>query len=156
MSIIMEVQANTDFSQQSAKVQKEVKKSIGRLILKLLRKVKQDKLSGQVLNVRTGRLRRSINQRVTESDGRIVGLVGTNVEYAPPHELGFTGSVTVKEHMRLIKKAWGRSINPKRVEVKSHSRAVKFPVNSFLQSALREMQPEIMAELQDAVGRGIS
>lgn len=154
--IIMDVQADTNFSQQSAKVQREVKKTVVRLVLKLLRKVKQDKLSGQVLNVRTGRLRRSINQRVTESEGRIDGLVGTNVEYARAHELGFTGSVTVKEHMRLIKKAWGHSIKPKQVEVKSHSRAVKFPEKSFLQSALREMQPEIMTELQDAVGRGIA
>lgn len=53
--------------------------------------------------VRTGRLRASINSRVS-SDGMTV-IVGTSetakgkdVSYAPRIEMGFSGTVTVKEH----------------------------------------------------------
>jgi hypothetical protein len=43
-------------------------------------------------------------------------VVGTNVEYARPHEYGFNGTVTVKEHLRLVKKAFGKSLKtPKEV-----------------------------------------
>lgn len=45
-------------------IRSRVTESIGRLILKLQRKVMQEKLSGQVLKVRTGTLRRSIDQRL--------------------------------------------------------------------------------------------
>lgn len=44
------------------------------------------------LAVRTGRLRRSITQRVrVESSGKFSAMVGTNVGYARKHELGLEG-----------------------------------------------------------------
>lgn len=48
----------------------------------------QDKLSGQVLHVRTGTLRRSITERVTETGETIQGIVGTNLPYGRIHEMG--------------------------------------------------------------------
>ena len=50
--------------------------------------VKDEKLSGQVLHVRTGTLRRSINFQPSEDTSGIYGSVGTNVEYAAIHEYG--------------------------------------------------------------------
>ena len=47
-------------------INEAVRQSIVRSTLKLLVKVKREKLSGQVLNVRTGRLRRSITQKVID------------------------------------------------------------------------------------------
>jgi len=142
--------------QLKQRIEKETAKTIGRLTLNLLTKVKRDKLSGQVLNVRTGRLRRSINQKVTTVDGLVVGTVGTNVEYAAVHEYGFKGAVSVKEHLRTIKMAWGVPIPPKRVTVSAHNRNMNLPMRSFLRSALSDMDAEIMTELRASVGRAIA
>lgn len=140
---------------QYQKVITNVEQSIGRLTLKLLTRVKVNKLSGQVLNVRTGRLRRSITYVVNKTPSRITGIVGTNVEYARAHELGFSGEVSVKAHLREIKKAWGKDITPRTVEVRTHSRQVNLPAKSFLRSALSDMAPEIIQTLQQSVRQGI-
>jgi len=125
-----------------------IKATVQRLTLRLLTKVKMEKLTGQVLNVRTGRLRNSINQRVTETQSGVFGSVGTNVEYARVHEMG--GTVTVKAHTRLIKQAFGKPLRyPVWQTVKAHT--VKYPERSFLRSALKEMEPEIREQLQQAL-----
>lgn len=137
-------------------IQRIIETTIGRLTLKLLIKIKSEKLSGQVLNVQSGRLRRSMTQEVRGQGTNVVsGIVGTNVEYAPPHERGFHGVVSVKAHMREIKQAWGRSIAPRSVEVSGHSRSVNIPARSFLKSALNEMTPEIQASLMRAIDAGL-
>lgn len=141
--------------EQYRKITTNVEQSIGRLTLKLLTRVKVNKLSGQVLNVRTGRLRRSITQKVVNTPSQITGIVGTNVEYARAHELGFNGQVSVKAHLRQIKMAWGKSITPRTVEIRAHSRQVNLPEKSFLRSALTDMAPEIMQTLQQSVRQGI-
>lgn len=143
-----------DWTQRGQKARNNVKTAMGRLALRLTRKVKQDKLSGQVLKNRTGRLRRSINQRVSESSGEIKAVVGTNVEYGRTHELGFSGQMSVKEHMRKIRMAWGKAIKPKSVMVRAHTRNVKIPERSFLRSALAEFGPEINRDLERAFMEG--
>jgi phage gpG-like protein len=130
--------------------------SIGRLTLTLLRNVKANKLSGQVLNVRTGRLRRSINQRMEGlNTEKVAGYVGTNVVYARPHEYGFKGNVPVKAHLRNIKTAFGKSISPVTVQVQGYTRKVDTPEKSFLRSALAEMDDAIRAEIRGAVTEAI-
>lgn len=139
------------------KVQVELEKSITVLTLKLLRKVKAEKLSGQVLKNRTGTLRRSINQKVEVTPTSIFGIVGTNKEYAAAHEYGFDGQVTVKEHLRNIKQAFGVQLkSPKTITVSSHSRHMKLPERSFLRSALRELETEIKSGIQDALKRAVA
>ena len=135
--------------------QKEIRQSMGQVILKLERLVKQGKLTGQVLHVRTGRLRRSIHSRITEDRTSVTGIVGTNVEYAAVHEYGYTGPQTVKEHLRTIKQAFGKTITPTTVTVAAHTRTVKLPERSFLRSALDEMSSEIRTTLQDSLTRSI-
>lgn len=130
--------------------------TIKRLTLTLLANVKSGKLSGQVLNVRTGRLRRSINQRIVGEDSDVIqGIVGTNLVYARPHEYGFHGSVPVKAHMRTIKQAFGKSITPVQVQVGSYSMNMNLPERSFLRSALADMEPEIKSQLRNAVTEAI-
>lgn len=130
--------------------------SISRLVLSLQRRVKMDKLSGQALNVRTGRLRRSINTRL-EGMGteHVAGYVGTNVSYARPHEYGFTGQVNVKQSLRMQTMAWGKSIEPQQITIRAHTRNVTLPERSFLRSALEEMDAEIQRELNGAVTEAI-
>lgn len=126
-------------------------RAIGRLVLMLLRNVKADKLSGQVLNVRTGRLRRSINAKVMLEGPKPEGTVGTNLVYARPHEYGFKGAEQVKAHLRTIKQAFGKSIAPVSVQVAGFVRKVDIPEHSFLRSALADLEPTIKSEIRGAV-----
>lgn len=131
--------------EQQLRVVSGVERVVTRLVMKLLRRVKL-KLSDDVLHVRSGRLRRSINAQFTGKGVRIQGEVGTNLPYGRVHEFG--GTVTVEEHMRLMKKAFGRSVmTPKKILVTAHT--AHYPERSFLRSALREMGPEIRQELDE-------
>lgn len=127
-------------------------RGVQRLTLQLLAKVKAEKLTGQVLKVRTGRLRRSINQKVTVTGNGVYGVVGTNVKYGRAHELGET--VTVKAHLRMQRVAWGKKMkNPRVVQVKAH--IVKYPERSFLRTALHEMEPAVRAAMRKALIEGM-
>ncbi|MFX8565905.1 HK97 gp10 family phage protein, partial [Acinetobacter baumannii] len=78
------------FETMPERLRDELKVGIGRAVLKLQREVVQNKLSGQVLNVRTGNLRRSIDQVVTTEGSAVIGIVSTNVKYGRIHEYGFS------------------------------------------------------------------
>jgi phage gpG-like protein len=82
------------------KLQANLVRVIRRLAIEVQGAVKETKLSGQALHVRTGTLRRSINQRVDVMGENIIATVGTNVRYAAVHEFGFDGPVHVREHLR--------------------------------------------------------
>lgn len=156
MMVNYHVDGDARLSATVDRIDEEVRQSIVRSTLKLLVKVKREKLSGQVLNVRTGRLRRSITQKVIDLSNGVTGIVGTNVEYAAAHEYGFNEEVTVKAHLRMIKMAFGKSINPKQVNIKAHTRKVNLPENSFLRLALEEMRKEIKQDLEVSIQRGIA
>lgn len=129
---------------------------ISALTLRLLAKVKAEKLSDQVLRVRTGRLRRSITSRISEAGRVVTGTVGTNVEYAARHEFGKQGPEQVREHLRMVKQAWGKTLKqPHQVTVRAHTRNINYPARSFLRSTLEEMRPEISAELSAALNRAM-
>lgn len=134
----------------------DIKQTIVKLTFDLLRNVKGDKLSGGVLNVRTGRLRRSIHEKIEELPGEISGKVGTNVVYGRVHEYGFSGVESVKSHLRTIKSAFGKELSePRTFSVKAHQRHVNIPEKSFLRSALKEMEPLIKQQLSASVHRSI-
>lgn len=138
-------------------LRRELQASIGRLALRLQTVVKGGKLSGQVLNVRTGRLRRSVDQRTTATDQVVEGRVFTNVEYARGHEYGHRGRVGVRGHLRLVKQAFGKRIKqPRHVFVRPHAKQVNLPERSFLRSTLRDMQGLIESEVSQAVDRSMS
>ena len=134
------------------KVQTAIVQSVGRSALRLQREVMQNRLSGQVLNVRTGNLRRSIHQRVTNTGSAVIGEVNTNVRYGKAHEYGFAGTVNVKASLRQVRQAFGRPLkNPRYVQVRAHSRNVRLPERSFLRTALRDMKPMIETDLQKSI-----
>jgi phage gpG-like protein len=160
------------------KVEDEVK----RLGIMLLNKVKSEKLSGQVLNVKTGRLRRSINMKFTSSANSASASVGTNLVYARIHEFGG------QTRAHIIKPKNGRALlipNPKfagpqqglTVKTQSgryrhnaankaaasgelaffrvvHHPGSKIPMRSYLLSSLGEMRSTIQARLL-SVARGL-
>jgi HK97 gp10 family phage protein len=123
------------FTSLSATVHERVRKRVQALGIALLRKVKEEKLSGQVLNVRTGNLRRNINEDTTISGDRIASSVGTNVRYARYWELGFRGTEQVKAHLR------------RGHPVRAFSRTVQQGARPFLSSALQEMRGRIIEDL---------
>lgn len=133
-------------------IQSGVQKKIMRLALKMTGKV-MGKLSGDVLRVRTGRLRRSIHPEWDFKQGYSGATVGTNVEYAAIHEYGFSGSVQVKSFQREMTKAFGKPISPTQVTVRAHTRNANMPERSFLRTTLREMNSEIVEGLQKAIAK---
>lgn len=143
------------FGRMGQKVQDEIGDEIQRIVLRLQRHVVADKLSGQVLNVKTGRLRRSINQAVEgKGTAEVSGTVGTNVVYARAFELGYSGPEAVKAHMRQMNVAFGKPVkNPREIQVGAFTRHVDIKQRSFLRSALEDMTPQIRLDLAAAVKR---
>jgi len=132
-------------------VQGEMRKTIERLAIQLTGKIKSEKLSGQVLNVRTGTLRRSISYQIQQTGTDTIAKIGTNVKYAAAHEYGFNGTASVRNHVRNITQAFGKQINPVMVQVKAHNRKMNIKENSFARSALNEMQKDIENEIISTV-----
>jgi phage gpG-like protein len=142
-------------------VHAEVERVVTRLGFELQARVQRDKLSGQVLKVRTGRLRNSIAQGGTDSRSHLESTsdavyyyVGSNVEYAKFWEKGFQGSVAVKPYMRNLTMVYGRAIaNPHKVAVRAFTRQINQPARPFLAPTLAEMRDKIVSELEGALTR---
>lgn len=115
--------------QMRPRVDRAMLEAVTRLAIDLQRHVMQDKLSGQVLHVRTGTLRRSINYRVQQSRDKTRAAVGTNVSYAHINEYGGT---LVRHSM----KGPGRAVYPER---------------SFLRSAMKDLEDKIRQRIGEAV-----
>ncbi|NTV02430.1 MAG: HK97 gp10 family phage protein [Chlorobiaceae bacterium] len=121
-----------------------VHKAVMRVSLKLVSRVKE-KLSGEVLNVRTGRLRRSIHAEYEFGPTQAIAVVGTNVEYGRIHEFG--GVIRPKTKKALRFQIDGRWIVTK---------MVRMPERSFLRSSMRELAPGIREEIRRAAVASLS
>lgn len=132
------------------KLSSAVDKAVLRLALKMTALVKT-KLSGQVLKVRTGTLRRSINYKISRPSSQSTeAIVGTNVKYAAIHEYGGTIPARIvypRTKMALKFQMAGKTVFAKKAMIPS----AKMPVRSFLRASLAEMTPEIKRELEAAV-----
>jgi phage gpG-like protein len=132
-----------------------VRRSIARVVteeaIRLETVVKDEKLSGQVLKNRTGRLRSSIHHQVDIGAATVTASIYTNVAYAHFWEYGFSGTESVRQHLRHIITAFGRPLEtPKDVLVRAHSRRVDQPARSFLRSTLAENRAIVTARIQAA------
>jgi phage gpG-like protein len=133
-------------------------RAITRLGFQLEARVKQ-KLSGEVLKVRTGTLRNSIHTRVAQSTSSVTASVGTNVKYARIHEFGGrTPAHTIPKGGALPK---GRALAFEWRGQQVFFRKVnhpgsRIPERSFLRSALKELEPRIKAELEAEVHQVVS
>lgn len=126
------------------------------LSLRLQTHVKSDKLSGQVLNRKTGALSRSIVQQVIDQGLMIIGRVFSSgdVKYAAIHEFGGK----TRAHDILPKKADALSfmIGGQRIfaRVVHHPGSV-MPERSYMRSSLTDMAEEITVGLKQAVIDGL-
>lgn len=133
------------------RLRERLKVAVTREAVALTRYVKEQKLSGQVLRNRTGTLRRKINYVVNEGVNDVTATVGVKLAYAGIHEYGFDGTETVREHLRTITQAFGRTISPVQVTVREFSRHMHMPARSFLRSSLQENAPAIRDRLTAAI-----
>jgi hypothetical protein len=124
-----------------------IARAIARLGVDLQNNVQQNKLSGQVLQVRSGSLRESIAVRIDQSDTAVCATVSSDLDYAAAQENGFTGTVNVRTSLRQIKEAFGHPIVAKTISVGVHSRRMDLPQRSFLRSALDEMTQDVSASI---------
>ena len=101
------------------------------------------KLTGGVLNVRTGTLRRSIgrtnalvlNDRVESTVGSGATFGAASVAYAAFWEFGYTGTETIAAHARRLR-------NGGTTQVKAHSRKVDQEARSFIGSTIADREPD--------------
>ncbi len=151
-----ETQVRISLDRRGEAIEREFKGGIGRLTIRLQKMVKSDKLRGQVLGWRTGRLNNSIAQGVIDEGAKVVGVVSTNVSYGIGWETGWTGSS-------------GRAAAPDKWDM-SAAKAKFSPASadtfkngtpkkrSFLASALRDLEASgiIGTELDAAIKRALA
>ena len=112
-------------------------------------------LSGGVLNARTGALRASLAAALTQAGG-IAATVTASAPYAAFQEYGFSGSESVRAHLRLQTQAFGRPIRPVEAQVRAYGRQVDYPAHSYLRSALADLSGEIGEGIAAAVAGALS
>lgn len=120
-----------------------VAKAILALTIELQRHIKEDKLSGQVLNTRSSNLRNSITYQVNDTGSSIEGIVGTNkraIPYAAIHEFG--GVIAAKRAKYLRFKIGNKWISKK---------TVIMPERSYLRTSLKDMEPKIKEKIEIAL-----
>ncbi len=126
------------------------------LRLRLEGKIKSEKLSGQVLHVRTGRLRASIFSEATQTDTSVTGRAASSgdVKYGAIHEFG--GKTPPHEIVATKAQALSFVMNGKQTFFKSvHHPGSVMPERSFMRSALSDMKDEIIDSLNAGVSEGI-
>ena len=139
------------FNGMGSNVRDALRKAIQASVIDMEGQVKA-KLSGPVLRNRTGRLRNSVTSNLTETASTITGVVGANTPYAAAQEYGFNKTVVVREHLREITQAFGRTLPaPKTITVRSHDMDMNLPQRSYLRSTLAENAPSIIRLLRITV-----
>ncbi len=148
-----------------AKVHGALVRKVTTLRLALEAKIK-GKLSGQVLNVRSGDLRRSIFSETLERATSVVGRAASSgdVKYAAIHEFGGvikhpggTPYIVTKDMAMgalFISKAAAANFKTPPPVTKPHD--IPMPERSYMRSSLGEMADQIVAGLKEAVGEGLA
>lgn len=137
------------------KVHAALLKKVTELAFKLESKIKI-KLSGEVLNVRSGALRASIANQVNDTSTSVTGRAFSSgdVRYAKVHEFGLTipaHEIVPSKASALAFMMGGKQVFFKHVNVP----AVTMPERSFMRSTLGDMQSEIVDGLKAAVREGL-
>lgn len=153
------VDADVDFNEVNERVRAEIRRTVNTLTLKLQRTIQEDMLTGQRLNVQSGRLRGSVSSKVEEDKDWIEGTVGAGgalVPYAFAHEFGLKGAMAIKAHLRMIKKVFGQPITPRQIMIKAHSRKVDMKERRFMRDSLDEVAKIAPKNIDAAIQRGLS
>lgn len=120
----------------------------------LLSYVKDEKLSGQVLNQRSGNLKNSGFTSFEETADTMVGNVsfGATVPYAAIHEYGGEINIPEVSGKLMVFERDGQTIFTRR----HRAFTVRMPARSYLEPSLEEEGPTIIAGLQGAVDEAVA
>lgn len=127
------------------------------LALKLENYVKTQKLNGQILNRISGRLARSIANKVTASASEVFARVFSSgdVKYAGIHEFGGTTAPHIIEPKKASVLAFAGADGGMVFARRVHHPGSKMPERSFLRSSLHDMSTEISLGMKSAVVRSV-
>lgn len=121
------------------------------LMLQLQAKIAGEKLQGQVLQHRTGKLSGSIRALPVEQNGLLItGAVegaGGPAWYGKLHEYG--GTFPYERKTKMVERLTNRTAMKERAKKGS----ITFPERSFMRSSLEEMRPQIFEGLRATLTR---
>jgi phage gpG-like protein len=156
---MLQIELRDDFSASLAGMPDQVRQALSSkanaLAVALEAKIQQ-KLSGGVLNMRSGALASSIVATVDESSADVSVRIGTSgdVKYAAIQEFG--GTIPPHEIVPDKAKALAFVVGGKQVfAARVNLPAVTLPERSYLRSSLAEMAGEIRDELSGAVAEAM-
>lgn len=153
----------TQLTAMPNKVHAAILRKVTFFALKMERRIKQ-KLSGEVLNVKTGDLRRSIQHEILDGPSSVYGIVfstggrSKNPPYAEIHEKGGSinhpgGTPYLNFHGKTYFVSKSAAIASKLPVTKAH--VINIPARPYMAPTLREMQNEIVEGLQQAAREGV-
>lgn len=110
---------------------------------KALKKDRPDGRRNPILNY-MGILKASVHQDSRIIDSNTVE-VGTNIDYAAIHNYGFSGTIQIPAHQRVVTHAFGKKLKqPVTANVKAHSKKMEMPKREFM-----IIQEEDQQEMKD-------
>lgn len=139
----------------SKRVHEELLKATTGLSFDLMALVKR-KLSGDVLNAISGKLRDSIFQEVNDDGNSVQGRVASDgtVKYAAIHEFG--GVINIPDIYPVNAQALHFFMGGEEIFAKyARAHTVVMPERSYMRSSLVDMKEQIKEELTEAVMRGM-
>jgi phage gpG-like protein len=132
------------------RVRAAVRRAVDQSAASVLRGAKA-KVSDDVLNVKTGRLRRSLSMRTAGGLDTPSAEVGTNVVYAAIHEYGGQTKAHIIEAINGKALAFMGKDGSMVFRQIVHHPGSRMPEHSFLRSTLTEQAPEIQERIVGAV-----
>lgn len=157
LELVGDKQLVTKLDRMPRNITIQVTRRIHMLVQMLRNYIIRNKLSGQVLNHRTGGLWRSISTDTISEPSYIEGKVFASADcaYAAIHEYGGKTKAHIIEAKKAKSLAFtgssGSTVFAKRV---NHPGS-KMPERSFMRSSLTDKKKTITNEISDAVGEGI-
>ena len=131
-------------------IRARLKEDLGTFLIYLQGYIKERKLTGQVLHVQSGTLRRSVHVFQEESAESVSGFVATGKDapYGAIHEFG--GSFVIPGHRRTITEAFGKPLKSAKT-ITVHQHLATFPERSFMRTSLRENRGRFQEMTQGSV-----
>ncbi|MBV8060599.1 MAG: hypothetical protein JO253_03625 [Alphaproteobacteria bacterium] len=141
------------------KLQDRIAVQVEKESINLMRYVVTQKLRGQVLGVKSGRLWRSITYRIDKDGAKTVGIVGTNVFYGRLWELGFSRAQGTGSRGGLGSKQGSRGGQPRTItarmqayyDSKHPAKTTTYAARPFLRPSLEENRDKILSNIRRAI-----
>ncbi|MGH9473061.1 MAG: hypothetical protein ACRD2H_11465 [Terriglobales bacterium] len=141
---------------QREKIVAAIAAKLSALMVRLQQYIVREKLSGQVLNVRSGRLVESVQPVPATIEGPLVkaGVLagGDAAFYAPYHEFGGkAGYEILPVRAKALVFEWMGQMN-----IRSRVFRGALPARPYMAPSLAEFTPQIVQGLEEAIGEAVN